>query len=239
MAEEHSAETQQPVHSDVRHAASLLESWRAVLGACNDWQWVSPALYEQDLPCAVLQQRRLLLSCPPDQLVELCLAAAAAAAADGGSRAPAKEAAEKAAGDSAGDPAAAAAAAAADGGSELTAAALARFLDCSNDLCAAAVEVVDLSVRHRLQQQGQGQGQEQELTVVAGTPGVSWLAQQWLWPGCGFIGPGGTAAGAAAVGALSGAVTDGIAVGADLMVAKKLLAAATGVDQLLKQAARH
>jgi hypothetical protein len=120
------------------------------------------------------------------------------------------------------------------------AAALARFLDCSNDLCAAAVEMVDLSVRQRLQQQGQRQQQQhgQEHSRACGTPSVSWRAEQWLQPGA--------AAGSAA--AATAGTAGSTACGSerphaqgvpDLAMAKQLLAAATGVDQLLKQAAQH
>jgi hypothetical protein len=157
-------------------------------------------------------------------------------------------------------PAAPAAPAADVGSSELPRVTLARFLDCSNDLCAAAVEVVDLCVKQRLQQQGQGQGRK--LIPVAGTPGVSWLAQQWLQSEGGVTGAGGTASAATAVrsggAATAGAAAAGRASAAgntmcgsgggvsgkhqahdvpDLAVAKQLLAAATGVDQLLKQVA--
>jgi hypothetical protein len=216
--------SQQP-HVKAHDAASaLLAAWRtslqqqqqhpgnsaaaagASVPAGNNTRWTTPVLFERDLPCAVLQQKQLLLNLTPEELVRLCITAATNAS-DGHSQHHQQQQ-QHLGGDGL------------SGASALSqavhVAALCQLLDCSNGVCAAALEVVNLTVRHKLQQQQQGASSHYGS-------GMSWLARQWL----GNEGPD------SSVGFI-----DETVVVPDLAVAKQLLAAAAGVDQHLKQFAK-
>jgi hypothetical protein len=161
-------------------------------------------MLQRDFPCAVLQQKQLLLNCTPEELVCLCMTAAANTF-HGHSQQQQQQL----------------------GGFGLNEtstfskavpmAALCQLLDCSNGVCAAALEVVNLTVRHKLQQQ-----QQKGASAHDGS-GMSWLARQWLTNN----GPDSSA----------GYVSEAVMV-PDLALAKRLLLAATGVDQQLKQFAK-
>lgn len=229
----------QPPKATVGLAACLLESWTNRLCCTKQGQllqqteqpeggeaadtlrcsqaWVSPVLFAQDLPCAVLRQRQLLLQCPPQQLVDLCLLAAASFSS---------QAAAAAAGDARSSPTdlscqseqtqqqgtAAAGVGGPSSARVVPSAALCQLLDCSNELCAAALEVVNVTVQHGLLlQQGGDSGAAVDSTHT------TWLARQWLADDACADGPAGR-----------------VPVVPGLSVAKQLLAAATGVDQHLK-----
>lgn len=182
--------------------------------------WVTPVLFAEDLPCAVLQQRELLLQCSTQELVNLCLTAASWGVLSANDAAPTAAALAAGTGDNSvgspglpsapskgclrrgvGGPGSGAACEA-----RVSNAALCHLLDCSNQLCAAALEVVNLTLQHKMQQQRPSSIQ------------LSWLARQWLSDGAG---------------ADSTADVESVVPG--LTVAKQLLAAATGIDQCLKQ----
>jgi hypothetical protein len=208
------------MHEPAQQQQTGLQSAMAAVAPSSlqhSWGWVTPVLFAEDLPCAVLQQRQLLLQCSTQELVGLCLTAASwgALAADVAA------------------PTAALAVGAVDKSSSLAGlpletsgqclqprgvgvgatcearasnAAMCHLLDCSNQLCAAALEVVNITLQHKMQQQQPSSMQ------------LSWLARQWLSDGAG-------ADGTANVGSVV----------PELTVAKQLLAAATGIDQCLKQ----
>lgn len=156
----------------LRAISSLLQQWaagcscRSAAGtqpsshkqqqprACALCDCGSPALLTRDLPCAVLQQKQLLVNCRPQELVRVCLRGMGVSkAADVESTCQ--------------DPPTSSCASGGDSREQQARSAAGQLLDCSNNLCAAALEVVNLSMRHRLQQQHDG---------VA----VSWLAREWL-----------------------------------------------------------
>jgi hypothetical protein len=170
-------------------AHDLLSSWtEACTAGAGAAQAAGAALPWSDLACAVLQQPQLLLGCSPQQLVQLCVASTQPVpSASSSSLYPDEPS------------------------------AVSQLLDCSNGVCAASLEVVNLSMRHRFQQQQQqvaalGVAQGHELHELQG---LSWLASRWLQD-------------------LADKQTVGVP---HLEVAKKLLAAATSVDQQLKQVA--
>jgi len=214
-------------------ATSLLHMWRS----STDTVGCRPApvitsLVEMDLPCAALQQRELLLESSPQQLVGLCLDAVQPYAAQVNStglqpsahhqeqqqmllqQAPCQQA-HPAGASSPSSPARHPP----ESGSapvepQTSAAAICQLLDTSNELCAAALEVVNLSMRQRLQQQS---GLAQHASSMGGGL-TSWLAGQWLQAGSSFVGD-----------------TPVKVQSAELSVAKQLLSGATGVDTFLKQ----
>lgn len=205
-------------------ATSLISLWGAP-AACSARSGVvshsSPALAMYDLPCALLQQRSLLLEATAEQLAELCLATSDVPMldkiADTSTRPLDTHKAQQqmqAAGSAKGSAA---------GGAALPAQAhasvLCQLLDTSNGLCAAALQVVKLSMHNKLLKESQEQQQQQQQAV-------SWLAQHWLQQDAGCASD------------KAGAVPEG-PVGSvpELAVAKQLLAAATRVDKDLKQRA--
>lgn len=215
---------QQPAGSLLQSARSLLAAWATSLqehqqphssGAAaaaaarrpcaaldRRISWVSPVLYQRDLPCAVLHQKQLLLECTPEQLASLCLEAATAPVAAFEQQQPGGQA----------------------NSSAVPVAALCQLLDCTNDICAAAVEVVSAAMRRtRRQQQQQQTGPDSRNPTAADT---CWLARLWLGVDSGMA-PHCQADTVDAAGKQTAVP--------DLAAAKQLLAAATGLDQHLKQ----
>lgn len=214
---------QQPAGSLLQAARSLLAAWATSLqehqqpqssgaaaaaaapgpsgGLDRRKSWVTPVLYQSDLPCAVLHQKQLLLECTPEQLASLCLEAATAPVAAFEKQQPGGEANSSAA----------------------PVAVLCQLVDCTNDLCAAAVEVVSAAMRHTRMQQQQQTGPGSSSATAADT---CWLARLWLGADTGMP-PHCQADTFDAAGKQTGIL--------DLAAAKQLLAAATGLDQHLKQ----
>lgn len=215
---------QQPAGSLLQAARSLLAAWATSLqehqppqssgaaaaaaapgpsgGLDRRKSWVTPVLYQSDLPCAVLHQKQLLLECTPEQLASLCLEAATSPVAAFEKQQPGGEA----------------------NSSAVPVAVLCQLLDCTNDLCAAAVEVVSAAMRHTcMQQQQQQTGPGSSNATAADT---CWLARLWVGADTGMA-PHCQADTFDAAGKQTGVP--------DLAAAKQLLAAATGLDQHLKQ----
>lgn len=224
---------QQQGKSFLQLATSLLQMWRSPTDtAGRSSAPVSTPLVEVHLPCAALQQRELLLECAPQQLVGLCLDAVQPYAAKDNRRGLQPSAhhqeqqqmllqqvpcqLDQPAGAS--SPSSPATHPPGSGSTpvrlQLSAAAICQLLDTSNELCAAALEVVNLSMRQRLQQQS---GLAQHASSMDGGL-VSWLAGQWLQAGSSVVGD-----------------TPAKVQSAELSVAKQLLSGATGVDTFLKQ----